>query len=182
MSLLNVLKTLESKINAQLGLGWDEGMPAAPTDKSSSTDTRMEREREAQRAQQIEKELKKMEEQKRKLEVEQKIIEEAKRKNEVEREAKTIRGLELQPGHYYEFETDTTTCNMYFICVIRLGRLVFSSSTYDQIRNYSVEGQYNSNNPHTWIVSKSEIKKIKASANSAVNVSDLSKWIQESRL
>jgi UDP-glucose 4-epimerase len=184
MSLLNVLKTLESKINAQLGLGWDEVMPSASTNQSSSADSRMEREREAHRAQQIQEKLKKMEEEKRKLEEEQRLIEEENRKKEIERAAKMCGDVELKPGHYYQFNTGAVTCVMYFICALRSGDLVFSSSTYAQIRRYSVEGTYSSNNPDTLIVHKSVISKNIRTVNdrTPVDVAGLSDWIRQSRL
>jgi hypothetical protein len=173
ISLLNVLKTLESNINAHMGLVWGEAVPAASPDKLRSTAwneprpqrAKVDEDQLAQRRQQNNLDRVKIE------------------RDEKEQKAKTFGDLKLNPGHYYEFKTATTTCNMYFICAISLDRLVFSSSSYDKILNYAVGGKYSASNPETWIVHKMEIKNIHVvSDRPTVDVRDLPEWIQASRI
>jgi hypothetical protein len=163
MSLLNVLKTLDSKINGYLGLNWQEGMPAEPTAQSKTVDYRMEQERELLREQR-QAEMRK--------EMEEKV------------ELKDCDINNLTPGHYYLFNVGAVTWCMYFICALRFNNLVFSSSTPAQIQRYSVDGHYNLNNPETRIVSKNAISNtIKAViGRDEVDVGSLSAWIKQSNL
>ena len=156
MSLLNVLKTLESKINGYLGLSRQEGIPAEPI--SNQLEER-EQLREQRRA-------------------------EMRREMEEKVGLKDCDINNLTPGQYYQFNVDQVTCTMYFICALRFDYLVFSSSTPAQIQRYSVDGKYNSNNPDTRIVSKNAISRTIQAVigRTAVDVESLSAWIQQSNL
>jgi hypothetical protein len=178
MPLLDVLRSFETKLNAHLGLNYDERTPEDPVGNTQGTDARRQREKEERQAR-LEREKLREEQERRKKQYEQEC--ELKRA-EQEACARVVitSAAQLKPGHFYTFNNQT----LYFICALGDGRLVFSSKGFNEIRDYRYDQPFDSNNQNVVIVTAGDIpKSIREEGGRTIDTDPgfirLSQWIQK---